>query len=319
MDVKNIKLSVVVAVYNEEENISLLHQKVSEALVGYNYELVLVNDGSSDDTLGEIIKIKDDKVKLVNFRRNYGQSPALMAGIDLADGEYVVTMDGDLQNDPTDIPMMFDKAVNENYDLVTGIRAKRKDGFILRKLPSKIANRLIQKSTGTKIKDLGCAIKVIKSDIAKNLGLYGEMHRFVSILAMYQGARVAQVDVKHHARQFGESKYGLGRTFKVISDLFLMLFLKKYIQRPIHLFGKYGLILFVIGMVINFYLLGIKIIGEEIGGRPILLLGVLLVISGIQLITVGLIAELQMRTYYESQDKKPYTIRNVYVGGEKTA
>lgn len=313
----NPLISVVIAVYNEEENIPLLYEKVVEAIDHIDFELILVNDGSTDGTLNEILKIKDKRVKLVNFRRNYGQSPGLMAGIDQAKGKYIVTMDGDLQNDPTDIPMMLEKAQKEGYDLVTGVRAKRKDGMFLRKIPSKIANRIIQRSTGTRFKDLGCAIKVIDTDIAKNLGLYGELHRFVSILAMYQGARVAQVDVKHHSRQFGQSKYGLGRTFKVISDLFLMLFLKKYIQRPIHLFGKYGLAMFSVGLLINLYLLVLKIMGNDIGGRPILILGVLLILSGIQFVTVGLVAELQMRTYYESQDKRPYTVRNVFVGGDE--
>ena len=310
-------ISIVVSLFNEEENIPHLYKALTESLTDLTYEIILVNDGSTDGTLKEIQQIKDERVKLINFTRNYGQSSALKAGIDYATGDYIVTMDGDLQNDPSDIPMMVQKAIEEDYDLVAGVRAKRKDGALLRKIPSKIANRLIKKTTGTSFKDLGCALKVIKSDIAKKLGIYGELHRFISILAVFEGARFTQVDVKHHERKFGKSKYGLGRTFKVLSDLFLMLFLKKYIQRPIHLFGKYGVILFVLGGCINFYLLVIKLMGEEIGGRPLLILGALLLLSGIQLVTVGLVAELQMRTYFESQEKKPYNVKDIYHGGEK--
>jgi len=310
-------LSIVICVFNEEENIPHLYKALTENLTELTYEIILVNDGSTDGTLKEIQKIKDGRIKLINFTRNYGQSSALKAGIDYATGDYIVTMDGDLQNDPSDIPMMVQKAIDEDIDLVAGVRAKRKDGALLRKIPSKIANRLIKKTTGTSFKDLGCALKVIKTDIAKKLGIYGELHRFISILAVFEGARFTQVDVKHHERKFGKSKYGLGRTFKVLSDLFLMLFLKKYIQRPIHLFGKYGVILFVLGVCINFYLLVIKLMGEQIGGRPLLILGALLLLSGIQLVTVGLVAELQMRTYFESQEKKPYNVKDIYQGGEK--
>jgi len=317
MMLSEVTLTVVICVFNEEENIPHLYNALTESLVDFTYEIILVNDGSTDNTLKEIQKIRDERVKLINFTRNYGQSSALKAGIDYATGDYIVTMDGDLQNDPSDIPMMVQKAIAEDFDLVAGVRAKRKDGALLRKIPSKIANRLIKKTTGTSFKDLGCALKVIKADIAKKLGIYGELHRFISILAVFEGANFTQVDVKHHERKFGKSKYGLGRTFKVLSDLFLMLFLKKYIQRPIHLFGKYGAILFLLGLCINFYLLVIKLMGEEIGGRPLLILGVLLLLSGIQLVTVGLVAELQMRTYFESQEKKPYNVKGIYQGGEK--
>lgn len=224
----------------------------------------------------------------------------------------MVTMDGDMQNDPSDIPGMLKLAIEQDWDLVAGARKNRQDGMFLRKIPSKIANSIIRSSTGVKIKDYGCTLKVFKSDLAKNLALYGELHRFIPVLASLEGARITQVDVKHHAREFGKSKYGINRTFKVISDLLLMIFFKKYMQKPMHLFGGLGLILTLIGLVINSYFLVLKIMGHDIWGKPMLLLGILLVLAGIQLITVGIIADLQMRTYYESQNKRPYTIRKIH-------
>jgi hypothetical protein len=197
---------------------------------------------------------------------------------------------------------------------VAGIRKNRQDGMFLRKVPSRLANYIIRSSTGVKIKDYGCTLKVFKSDIAKNLGLYGELHRFIPVLASLEGARITQVDVKHHARQHGKSKYGIGRTFRVVSDLLLMLFFKRYMQKPMHLFGNLGLLMLLAGVAISIYLLVVKILGQDIWGRPLLILGVLLLLAGIQLITVGIAAELQMRTYYESQKKKPYKIRKISSG-----
>jgi len=313
-----LKLSIVVAVYNEEENIKPLVSQINAALQGYEYEIILSDDGSKDNTVKEILALDDPKVKLVKLRKNYGQSSAMSAGIDYAEGEYIVTMDGDLQNDPSDIPAMLKLAEEGEWGLVAGIRANRKDGVFLRKIPSKIANRIIQKSTGIKIKDYGCSLKVFEADIAKNLGLYGELHRFMPVLANLQGASITQMDVKHHARQFGESKYGINRTFKVVADLILMLFFKKYLQKPIHLFGIWGVFLFGIGAVINLWLFVEKVfLGTDIWGRPIMILGMMLLFGGIQLITVGLITELQMRTYYESQNKRPYKIKQVYKGANK--
>ena len=314
----SLKLSVVVAVYNEEENIKPLVSQINTALQGYEYEIILSDDGSKDNTVKEILALDDPRVKLVKLRKNYGQSSAMSAGIDYAEGEYIVTMDGDLQNDPSDIPAMLKLAEEGEWGLVAGIRANRKDGVFLRKIPSKIANRIIQKSTGIKIKDYGCSLKVFEADIAKNLGLYGELHRFMPVLANLQGASITQMDVKHHARQFGESKYGINRTFKVVADLILMLFFKKYLQKPIHLFGIWGVFLFGIGAVINLWLFIEKVfLGTDIWGRPIMILGMMLLFGGIQLITVGLITELQMRTYYESQNKRPYKIKQVYKGANK--
>lgn len=306
------KLSIIICVYNEEANIKPLNKWINESIQNIDYEIIYVDDGSTDLTRKEIISLNDPRVVLVEFRKNYGQSSALYAGIEQARGEYLVTMDGDLQNDPSDIPMMLKLAEDEGWDLVAGIRKNRQDGVFFRKLPSKIANSIIRNSTGVHIKDYGCTLKVFKSDLAKNIGLYGELHRFIPVLASLEGATITQVDVKHHAREFGKSKYGINRTFKVVSDLLLMLFFKKYMSKPMHLFGGIGVLFFMIGTTINTYFLIQKILGHDIWGKPMLLLGILLLIAGIQLITVGIMSELLMRTYYESQQKRPYKIRKVH-------
>jgi glycosyltransferase involved in cell wall biosynthesis len=306
------KLSIIICVYNEEPNIKPLNKWINESINGIEYEIIYVDDGSTDRTRQEIIALNDPRVILVEFRKNYGQSSALYAGIDQARGEYLVTMDGDLQNDPSDIPMMLQLAESEGWDLVAGVRKNRQDGVFFRKIPSKIANSIIRNSTGVHIKDYGCTLKVFKSDLAKNIGLYGELHRFIPVLASLEGATITQVDVKHHAREFGKSKYGINRTFKVVSDLLLMLFFKKYMSKPMHLFGGIGVIFFLIGSVINTYFLVQKIMGHDIWGKPMLLLGILMLIAGIQLITVGIMSEVMMRTYYESQQKRPYQIRKVH-------
>ncbi len=308
-----IKLSIVVAVYNEELNVKPLIDQITEALDGYDYEIIFVDDGSKDDTVKNLKSILHKSLTTIELRKNYGQSLALMAGIDQAKGDYIITLDGDLQNDPSDIPMMLKLAQEGDWDLVAGIRKKRQDGMLLRKIPSKIANWIIRQASGVKMKDYGCALKVFKSEIAKDLGLYGELHRFIPVLAVLEGAKITQVEVKHHSRKFGKSKYGLNRTFKVISDLMLMLFFKKYLQRPMHLFGNAGLGLFAIGAIINLYLGWLKIIeGQDIWGKPLLLLGMMLVLGGIQLITIGIVVEIMMRTYFESQQKRPYKIRRIF-------
>jgi len=251
------------------------------------------------------------------LQKNYGQSSALAAGIEIAEGEYIALMDGDLQNDPADIPMMLSLAENDGWDLVAGIRTKRKDGTIMRKLPSIIANKIIRYTTGVNMKDYGCTLKVFRSELAKSIGLYGELHRFIPVLASQEGAKITQVNVRHHPRKHGESKYGLARTFKVMSDLLLMLFFKKYMQKPMHLFGNLGIIIFLIGSMIDLYMLVLKILGNDIWGKPLLLLGVMLTLAGIQLITAGITSELQIRTYYESQNKKPYRIKKISTGESK--
>jgi len=308
------KISLVICVFNEEENIRPLVEQIHSSLHGLDYEIIYVDDGSTDKTVGEIAALEDPKITLIEFKLNSGQSSALAAGIDQSTGEFIVTLDGDLQNDPSDIPGMIKVAQEEDWDLVAGIRKNRRDGFILRKIPSRMANSMIRRTTKMRIKDYGCTLKVFKNELAKNLGLYGELHRFIPVLASFEGASITQVEVKHHSRKYGKSKYGLGRTFRVISDLMLMLFLKKYLQKPMHLFGTSGLFIFLIGAAINIYMLVLKIQGQDIWGKPLLLLGILLIITGIQLISIGLFTELQIRTYFESQQKKPYKIKKISIG-----
>jgi len=303
-------LSIIIPVYNEQGNVELLTKAIEDALTEYKYEIIYIDDYSNDNTRNEIKEMKNPKVVLIEMKKNYGQSSALQAGIEYAKGDYIVTMDGDMQNDPSDIPMMLDLLVEGDWDVVTGIRQKRKDSLI-RTFPSKIANYIIRKTTKLDIQDHGCALKIFTQETAKELNLYGELHRFITLIAHINGARITEVKVKHHSRKFGVSKYGLGRTFKVINDLLLILFQRKYLQKPIYLFGNIGILFFVLGVLINIYLLILKILGNDIGSRPLLILGMLLILVGIQLFTIGIVADLLMRTYYESQDKKPYNIRKI--------
>jgi len=306
------KLSLVVTLLNEADNVVPLVQRIHQSLAGFFYEIVLVDDGSTDSTVKNIKALKDERIKLVVLSRNFGQTPAMAAGIDAASGEYIVTLDGDLQNDPADIPHMLKKLVDEDWDVVAGFRKNRHDHGLFRKLPSRIANRMIRNLTGVTIRDYGCTLKVFRRAVAKNLGLYGELHRFIPILAVLQGARITDVEVLHHPRVAGKSKYGLGRTLKVASDLLLMVFFQKYFRRPIHFFGPVGFVCLAIGLLINFYLLAVKIMGQDIWGRPLLILGITLVLAGLQFLTFGLIAELVMRIYYESQHKSTYTIKEIF-------
>lgn len=312
------KISLVISILNEEDNIEPLLSKIYQSLEGIDYEVVLVDDGSTDKTIERIKKFGNDRVKTVIFTKNFGQTPAMAAGIQHAQGEYIVTMDGDLQNDPADIPMMLEKVETGEWDMVAGNRKNRKDGMFLRKIPSKIANFIIRGTTDVHILDYGCSLKIIRSSFAKNMGLYGELHRFIPVLVSLQGGRISQVDVKHHPRIHGSSKYGLNRTFKVVSDLILVLFFKKYLQRPMHLFGSMGIISLIIGSIISLYMLYEKILGHDIWGRPLLLLAILALIAGIQLITFGLMFEMLQRTYLESQDKRSYQIRKVISGKKES-
>ncbi|WP_291868806.1 glycosyltransferase family 2 protein [Maribacter sp.] len=312
--VTNSLLSIVVPLYNEEDNVVLLTEKIHESLVDYNYQIIYIDDFSTDRTRKVVKDMKDDSVHLIELKKNYGQSLALAAGLDYAEGEYIITMDGDLQNDPSDIPQMLSYAVAGEHDVITGIRQKRKDSLV-KKIPSKIANFLVRRVTKLDIKDNGCALKVFTKDIAKELNLYGEMHRFITLLAHLEGAQIKQVPVKHHARNAGVSKYGLERVFKVVADMALLLFIRKYFQRPIHLFGIVGALLIFAGLGINAYLLIIKFgFGEDIGSRPLLTAGMMFIFAGIQLFTIGIVMELLIRTYYESQNKRPYRIKKVFVG-----
>jgi len=311
------ELSIVITVKDEEENVKPLLENIRLALSGIDYEVVLVDDGSTDKTTQQILNNADERTVLVELRKNYGQSTAMTAGIDYSTGRYIALLDGDLQNDPDDIPGMLDLLKGEDWDVVAGNRKNRKDGMFLRKIPSKIANALIRRMTGVYIKDYGCTLKVFRREIAEELNLYGELHRFIPVIAKMQGARITQVDVKHHPRQFGKSKYGIGRTFRVLSDLVLMLFFRRYIQKPMHLFGTIGFISLGIGIVINLYLLVLKIMGHDIWGKPLLILGLIFLLGGIQLITIGILAEISVRTYFESQNKKTYTVRKVFMSKQE--
>lgn len=309
------ELSVIITVKNEAGNCAPLLRAVRAALSGFDYEVIFVDDGSTDTTRQEILENADERCLLVELRKNYGQSTALTAGIDHSSGKYIALLDGDLQNDPADIPPMLDLLKKGDWDVVAGNRENRKDGWLLRKIPSRIANALIRKLTGVYIRDYGCTLKIFRREIAAELGLYGELHRFIPVLAKLQGARMTQVNVRHHPRIHGKSKYGMGRTFRVITDLILMVFQRRYMQKPMHLFGTIGFISMTLGILINFYLLTLKILGHSIGGKPLLILGLILLLGGIQLITIGIVADINMRTYYESQQKKTYAVRHLHRGG----
>lgn len=307
----NKMLSLVIPIFNEEDSIIILNEKILKALKGYNFEIIYVDDSSSDSSREVIKSINRKKVILVELSKNYGQSLALAAGFDIAKGDYIITLDGDLQNDPNDILPMLNKAEEGDWDIVTGIRVKRKDS-IIKIIPSRIANFIIRTLTRLNISDQGCALKVFKKETAKSLNLYGEMHRFINLAAYLDGARITEVPVRHNPRKFGYSKYGLGRIFKVINDLLLILFQKKFLQKPIYFFGSIGIIIFSTGSILSLYFFVIRIMGQDIWGRPLLILSIMLVIIGIQIFSIGITYDLMMKTYYESQNKKPYKIRKIH-------
>jgi len=307
-------LSVVIPVYNEEENVQLLHERLKNALDPLNqeYELLFVDDGSTDRTLPflEEIQAQDNKVVVLSLRRNFGQTAAFAAGFDFSRGDVVVTMDGDLQNDPSDIPKLLE--LIKESDLVSGWRKKRKDPFFSRRLPSMMANWLISKVTGVKLHDYGCSLKAYRRDVIKNLKLYGEMHRFIPAVASWYGVRVAEVETVHHPRMRGKSKYGISRTVKVVLDLITVKFLQSFSTKPIQFFGPFGILSGFLGFLILLYLSADKLLfGKDIGGRPLLLLGALLIIVGIQLIGMGLLGEMLVRVYHESQKKPIYVIKKI--------
>jgi glycosyltransferase involved in cell wall biosynthesis len=307
-------LSIVIPIYNEDENIQILYEKLKEALdpIKKEYEIVFVDDGSTDRTLPilEEIQAKDKRIVVLSLRRNFGQTAAFAAGFDFARGDVIVTMDGDLQNDPADIPKLLE-LIKDN-DLVSGWRKKRKDPFFTRRLPSIIANWLISNVTGVKLHDYGCSLKAYRRDVIKNLKLYGEMHRFIPAVASWYGVRVAEVEVFHYPRLRGRSKYGISRTIKVVLDLITVKFLQSFSTKPIQFFGPVGMLSGFLGFLILLYLSIDKLFkGHDIGGRPLLLLGALLIIVGIQLIGMGLLGEMLVRVYHESQKKPIYVIKRV--------
>ncbi|MDA8172722.1 MAG: glycosyltransferase family 2 protein [Nitrospiraceae bacterium] len=309
------ELSVIIPVYNEQENIRPLYDALKPVLeaMGVGYEIIFVDDGSTDGTAAAIEGLASDpNVRALEFRRNFGQTAAFAAGFDHAEGEVIITMDGDLQNDPIDIPKLFDMVRNGKYDLVSGWRKNRQDSFLNRKLPSMLANWLIGKVTGVKLHDYGCSLKAYRRDVVKNLKLYGEMHRFIPAVANWYGVNVAEVETTHHPRLRGKSKYGIGRTVKVFLDLITVKFLQSFSTKPIQFFGPMGLASTAGGMVISLYLAAQKLLlGKSIGGRPLLLLGVLLIIIGVQLIGMGLLGEMIVRVYHESQKKPIYALKKI--------
>lgn len=311
-------LSVVVPVYNEEESLVRLVPEIHAALgpTGLRYEIVLVDDGSRDRSFAVMAKLaeSDPAIVALRFRRNFGQTAAMQAGIDASRGALVALMDADLQNDPADIPMMIGK-LGEGYDLIAGWRARRQDAFVNRRLPSIIANRIISRTTGVALHDYGCTLKVMTRDVAKELRLYGEMHRFIPAIADWAGARILEVEVNHRARQFGVSKYGIGRTVRVVLDLLVVLFIQRYLVKPVQVFGLAGLVCGAVGFLICLWLAIEKVaLGAALADRPALLLGALLIIVGVQLVSMGLLADVMARTYHESQGKRPYHVRTRIVG-----
>ncbi len=315
---QSLDVSIVVPVYNEEESVTHLIEEVHAAMdpTGKRYELVLVDDGSSDGTwrLLQRLAEADPALSLVRFRRNFGQTAAMQAGLDAARGLQIVTMDADLQNDPADIPMLLEK-LDEGYDLVAGWRKYRKDPFLNRKLPSMLANSLISLATKVKLHDYGCTLKAMTSDVGKELRLYGEMHRFIPAVATWVGARILEVPVNHRARRFGSSKYGIGRTLRVVLDLITVRFIQNYLTRPMQVFGLGGLISLGAGFAVCTWLAVEKLVFHaRLSDRPLLLLGVLLIVVGLQLVSLGLVADVVSRTYHESQNKRPYYVRTRKIG-----
>ena len=313
-----LDLSVVVPLYNEEESLPHLLEQLLQALrpSDERFELVLVNDGSSDRTAEVLEQLSHEVPELVAvlLRKNYGQTAAMAAGFDVAQGAVIVSLDGDLQNDPADIPMLLAK-LREGYDLVSGWRHQRQDAALQRKLPSRIANRLIGRVTGVKLHDYGCSLKAYRQEVLADMRLYGELHRFLPALAFIEGARITEVKVNHRARQFGSSKYGIDRTFRVLMDLLTVWFMKRFLTRPMYVFGFGGLIAMLGSLLASTYLLAVKLMGGDIGNRPLLTLAVVLGLAGIQLFCFGLLGELLIRTYHESQGRPIYRIRATLRGG----
>lgn len=310
-----MSVSIVVPIYNEVENVPLLYDQLLAVLPELNrsWEIVFVDDGSRDGTAAKLDELaaKDERVKVIRFRRNFGQTAAMHAGLQYASGEVIVTLDGDLQNEPADIPMMVRK-LDEGFDLVHGWRKQRQDAFLNRKLPSKIANWLISRVTRFPIHDLGCTLKAIRRDIARELELYGEMHRFIPILAHQRGARCVEVETRHHPRRFGQTKYGISRTLRVVLDLMTVKYMLDYFASPMKLFGQIGIACGVVGAIAAFATVLMKFIGDiDMTGNPLMLLTVLSLIGSVQFFSLGLLGEVNARIYYASQPKQNFAIRDL--------
>ena len=311
-----VELSVIVPIRNEAPGLVELHRELSETLGrwGRSYEIVAIDDGSTDDSFAVLAKLQamDPRLRVIRFRRNFGQTAAFSAGFEHARGRLIVTTDGDLQNDPRDIPAMIAK-LESGYDIVCGWRKKRQDAFVSRTVPSMIANRLISWATGVRLHDYGCSLKALRAEVVKPLRLYGEMHRFIPAIASEQGVAITEVAVNHRSRRHGSSNYGISRTVRVILDLLTVKFLLSYSTRPLQIFGLIGLAMALLGVLAGMWLTFVKFFGpgQAIADRPLLLLAILLIFTGVQLVTLGLLAEMQARTYHESQKKPTYVIREV--------
>ena len=309
-------VSVVIPIHNEEPNLEALYRELTEAFSGWgrSYEIIFVDDGSTDKSFAilERLQLADTRLRVIRFRRNFGQTAAFSAGFAHARGRMIVTSDGDLQNDPRDIPALAKKLEDEQLDIVCGWRRNRKDAFVSRLVPSFFANGLISWATGVKLHDYGCSLKVFRAEVVKPIRLYGEMHRFIPAIASEQGVAIGEAVVNHRPRLHGRSKYGISRTIRVVLDLLTVKFLLSYSTRPLQIFGLVGLAMSIPGVLIMVYLTFVKFaLHEPIANRPLLMFGILLVFTGVQLLTLGLMAELLVRTYHESQDKPTYVIREI--------
>ncbi|VEP11917.1 Dodecaprenyl-phosphate galacturonate synthase [Hyella patelloides LEGE 07179] len=315
-NVSELELSVVVPIYNEVDSIPELIRAIATTLKQnqLNYEIICIDDGSTDgstELLKQLARIRND-LQAIILRRNYGQTASMAAGFKHAKGKVIVTLDGDLQNNPADIPQLLAK-LEEGYDLVSGWRKNRQDAALTRLLPSKIANWLIGRVTGVQLHDYGCSLKAYRAELIADMNLYGELHRFLPALAFIEGAKIAEIPVGHQARRYGQSKYGLGRTLRVVMDLFTIAFMKTFLTRPMHVFGLLGFLSMSAGTLLGIYLTFVKLVlNLSIGDRPLLFLTVVLILTGVQLFCFGLLAELLMRTYHESQSRPIYRVRKIY-------
>ena len=310
----NQLISIIIPVFNESESIGYLLDEVLYVMNSNKllFEIVVVNDGSQDNTSNVLDELtnKIKELSVITLRTNYGQTAAMAAGFDNSNGEILITLDGDLQNDPNDIPKLISH-INEGYDLICGWRYDRKDKLINRRIPSKIANKLIANVTGLKLHDYGCSLKAFKKEIVNDIKLYGELHRFLPVLAKIEGAKIKEIKVNHRSRKYGSSKYGIDRTFRVLMDLLTVWFMTKFLTRPMYGFGFVGIISILVSLGMTSYLFIIKLLGNDIGNRPLLMFALILGIAGVQLFSFGLLGELLIRTYHESQNRPIYRIRKI--------
>ena len=315
-DIKQL-ISIIIPVFNERESIGYLLDEIKNVMEinNLNFELIVINDGSKDDTLAVLgnLSLKIKELLIISLRKNYGQTAAMSAGFDNSRGDILITLDGDLQNDPNDIPKLISE-INKGYDLICGWRFDRKDKLINRRIPSTLANKLIAKVTGLKLHDYGCSLKAFRKEIIDDVKLYGELHRFLPVLANIEGARIKEVKVNHRSRKYGSSKYGIDRTFRVLMDLLTVWFMTKFLTRPMYGFGFVGIISILISLAMTSYLLAVKVLGEDIGNRPMLMFALILGIAGVQLFSFGLLSELLIRTYHESQNRPIYRVRKILGG-----